>query len=285
MKLFLTGANGQLAQDIWELAEAKGWEVKAFARHQLDITNYTQVKEAINSIKPEIVINCAAYNAVDKAETNWQQAFLVNGIGPRNLAAVCERLKIALVHFSTDFVFNGQKNTPYSIADIPSPLSKYGLSKLLGEQEVTHLTSHYYLIRISWVFGLKGKVEVNFIKKLVSWAKNKKELRIVTDQISCPSYTKDVAKAVLDLIQTDQYGLYHLTNSGYCSRYEWAKFILEQLNWQGKLLPAKSKDFPTPAQRPPFSALDSFPLKHILGYELPSWQEATERFLKRVMSK
>ncbi|MCD6319806.1 MAG: dTDP-4-dehydrorhamnose reductase [Candidatus Desulfofervidaceae bacterium] len=280
MEILITGANGQLAQDIWRLAEAKGWIVKAFVHQQLDITNYTQVKEAITFLKPDVVINCAAYNAVDEAETNWRQAFLVNGIGPRHLATICENLTIPLVHFSTDFVFDGQKNTPYTIADTPSPLSKYGLSKFLGEQEIVRLTHHYYLIRVSWVFGLKGKVGVNFIKKIISWAKDKKRLRIVTDQTSSPSYTEDIAKAVLDLIQTGQYGLYHLTNTGYCSRYEWARFILKTIKWSGELLPAKSKDFPTPAQRPVFSALDSFPLKHILGYELPSWQEATERFLR-----
>ena len=283
MRIILTGANGQLAQDIRAEAEKRGYEVRAFGRQELDITDYNRLKEAISFLRPDVVINCAAYNAVDKAESDWQTAFLVNGIGPRNLACICESLKIPLVHFSTDFVFDGKKGSPYTIADTPSPLNKYGQSKLLGEQEVRHLTPYHYLIRVSWVFGIKGKTEVNFIKKLISWANKYQELRIVTDQTSSPSYTPDLAKAVLDLIQTKRYGLYHLCNSGYCSRYEWAKFVLEKIGWQGNLLPAKSDDFPSPARRPVFSALDPFPLKEILGYLLPSWQEATERFLKETL--
>ncbi|HEC67327.1 MAG TPA: dTDP-4-dehydrorhamnose reductase [Candidatus Desulfofervidus auxilii] len=284
MKLLLTGANGQLAQDIWLLAQKKGWEVMAFTRQALDISNFKQVKEAITTIKPDIVINCAAYNYVDKAEKEWEQALLVNGIGPRNLATICERQAISLVHFSTDYVFDGHKSTPYTIADLPSPLNKYGATKLQGEIEVSHLTNRYYLIRVSWVFGLRGKTEVNFIKKLLLWSKDRDQLHIVTDQISSPSYTEDVAKAVLDLIQTGRFGLYHITNSGYCSRYQWAEWVLKKIDWSGKLFPARSKDFPNSVLRPAFSALDTFPLKNILGHELPSWQEATERFLKQWFS-
>ena len=280
MKILLTGANGQLAQDIWLLAQKKGWEVMAFTRQVLDISNFKQVKEAITTIKPDIVINCAAYNYVDKAEKEWEQALLVNGIGPRNLATICERQAISLVHFSTDYVFDGHKSTPYTIADLPSPLNKYGATKLQGEIEVSHLTNRYYLIRVSWVFGLRGKTEVNFIKKLLLWSKDRDQLHIVTDQISSPSYTEDVAKAVLDLIQTGRFGLYHITNSGYCSRYQWAEWVLKKIDWSGALFPAKSEDFPSSVLRPTFSALDTFPLKSILGYELPTWQDATERFLR-----
>ncbi len=283
MKILITGARGQLARDIVKMGIQKGHEVIPLGHKQLDIVDFTKVQEAISAFNPNVVINCAAYNAVDKAESDWHTALMINGIGPGNLALICHRHRIPLVHFSTDFVFDGRKKCPYTIADIPSPLNKYGQSKLLGEQEVRHLTPYHYLIRVSWVFGAEGKTEVNFAKKVISWAQKGEKLRIVADQISSPSYTPDVAQAVLELIQTGRFGLYHIANSGYCSRYEWAKFILKKMGWTGELCPAKSDEFQAIAKRPPFSALDTFPLKEVIKYQLPDWQEATERFLKEFL--
>ena len=282
MKVLITGAKGQLGQDLQKEIENQGIECIGLGHNDLDITDFGSVKEALEFHKPSIVINCAAYNAVDKAEENWKEVFLVNGIGVRNLAIISEKVKAMFVHFSTDYVFDGEKGKPYTIADKPNPINKYGQSKLLGEEFVKSLHTRYFLIRVSWVFGSGGKEEANFIKKLMKWAKDKQTLKVVDDQISSPTYTVDLAKAVMKLIKTEAYGLYHITNQGICSRYDWAKYVLEKIHWRGKLLPAKSEEFPAPAKRPKFSALDNFPLKETFGYELPYWKDATDRFLKEM---
>lgn len=279
MRLLITGADGQLAQEIIRISALKGYTVTAKNRKELDITDFRAVSEAVSGLKPDIVINCAAYNDVDKAESEWKEAYLVNGIGVKYLAIACAKHNTELVHFSSDYVFNGGKKRPYTIADIPSPVNRYGESKLLGEEMLRSHISHYYLIRVSWVFGV-GKY--SFPLKLMDWAEREKKLRIVDDQVSAPSYTGDVARAVMGLIKTGAYGLYHVTDLGFCSRYEWARFILKGIRWEGELEPAKSTDFPSPAKRPGYSVLDSFPLKETIGYLLPTWEEATENFLKEL---
>jgi dTDP-4-dehydrorhamnose reductase len=160
---------------------------------------------------------------------------------------------------------------------MPAPLGKYGESKLLGEMYVRDLMKRFFLIRLSWVFGMG---EFSFPLKVLQWASKKESLRVVDDQVASPSYTKHLSMAIFDLIRTEAFGLYHITNTGFCSRFEWASFILEKIGWAGKIEPAKSDEFNTPARRPAFSVLDNFPLKETIGYVLPSWQEATEVFLK-----
>lgn len=224
-----------------------------------------------------MILNCAAYNAVDKAETDWRKAYLINGFGPRNLALIANEINATLIHYSTDFVFDGNKGEPYTILDNPHPISKYGESKLLGERNIQYITQKYYLIRVSWLFG---KGNENFVKKIISWSsKNKKELAVVDDQVSSPTYTKDLAKITYDLIQTEAYGLYHITNSKFCSRFEWARHIVDKLEWDGEIKRAKSKDFNTLVKRPEFSVLDNLGTKETVGYNLPHWKDATERFL------
>lgn len=279
MKMLVTGANGQLAKEIIKLSILNSFHVTAKSKEELDITDFAAVFNTLSSIKPDIVINCAAYNDVDAAQTDWQRAFLVNGIGVKHLSISCGENNVILVHFSTDYVFGGFKNEPYTIADRPNPVSKYGQSKLLGEELLKSHLDKYFLIRTSWVFG-EGRF--SFPKKLIEWAYKNKRLKIVDDQISSPSYAVDVANAVIDIIKTGNYGLYHVTNSGSCSRYLWAKFILDKINWNGELESAKSRDFPTTAKRPGYSVLDNFPLKEAIGYFLPPWQDATERFLKEM---
>ena len=279
MKVLITGAKGQLGQDLQKEIENQRIECIGLGHNDLDITDFDSVKEALEFHKPSIVINCAAYNAVDKAEENWKKAFLVNGIGVRNLAIISEKVKAMFVHFSTDYVFDGEKGKPYTIADKPNPINKYGQSKLLGEEFVKSLHTRYFLIRVSWVFGSGGKEEANFIKKLMKWAKDKQTLKVVDDQISSPTYTVDLAKAVMKLIKTEAYGLYHITN-GQASRYEWAEYILKKINWSGRLEKASKDDFNLPAKRPGYSVLDNYGLKETINYEMPDWQDATDRFLK-----
>ncbi len=280
VKIIVTGADGQLGKEFARELNKSDINHLAFDKDSLDITDFKKVNEVIEKIKPDFVINCAAFNDVDGAEKEWQKAFLVNGVAARNLVLACNRNNSVFVHYSSDYVFDGKKGAPYTIADAPGPINKYGESKRLGERNVEHLSERYYLIRLSWVFGENPKA--SFPLKLMERAKTNKTLKIVNDQISSPAFVEDITKATLDLIGSGQYGLYHLANEGFCSRYEWAKYVLEKLKWQGELLPAESGDFETPAQRPRFSALDNFPLKSIISYKLPAWQEATDKFLKRI---
>lgn len=278
MKFLVTGAKGQLAAEIIRTLKERAVEFIAPAEADLDITDAARVFEVIKGYGPDVVINCAAYNAVDAAEAEWRRAFMINGTGVRNLANASQKTGAVLVHFGTDFVFDGTKASPYTIVDSPNPLSKYGESKLLGEMYVRDLTQRFFLIRLSWVFG---SGEFSFPTKVLQWSSKNRKLRIVDDQTASPSYTGHLAKAVLDLIATGAFGVYHMTNAGHCSRYEWARYILEKTGWEGELEPAKSDEFNTPARRPAFTVLENFPLKETIGYELPAWQEATEEFLRK----
>lgn len=321
MNILITGANGQLGQDLQKECDRRGIEYIATdylaggalhvargsqfssdepqttSREQnedstnppirqpanllthLDITDLKYVRETVLRTEPDAIINCAAYNAVDKAEEDWKNAFLVNAIGPKNLAIAANERGIPLMHFSTDYVFDGKKGSPYFVWDEQKPLSKYGQSKLYGEQLVSLLSNRIFIVRLSWVFGVGN---TNFVKKILEWSKGKNELKVVDDQISSPAYTVDLSSAILDLLETEAYGVYHMANTGYCSRYEWAKFILELTGWKGKIFPVRSTDFKTVAQRPAFSAMDTFPLKETIGYELPDWKDATKRFLEEI---
>ncbi|NPD90104.1 MAG: dTDP-4-dehydrorhamnose reductase [Asgard group archaeon] len=283
MRILITGANGQLGQDFQKLFTKKNIEFfpTDFGTdiEDLDITDRDAISKYIQDKKIELIVNCAAYNAVDNAETDKEMAFKINGEAVKNLALEASKSMIDLVHYSTDFVFDGKKGSSYTTDDLPSPLSQYGKSKLQGEHHVINLHTKYFLIRTSWVFGLGN---VNFVKKVINWSKGRTELSIVTDQISSPSYTVDLATATLELIKAKAYGFYHMTNSGVCSRYEWAKYILEQIRWKGELKEAKSSDFQTAAQRPEYSALDNSSLKEIIGYDLPNWKDATKRFLQEL---
>ncbi len=278
--VLITGAGGQLGQDMVHACRQRKISCISADSKTLDITRFPDVMDFVRSHKEiEAIINCAAYNAVDETEQHWRKAFLVNGTGVRNLALAANSLNVPLVHYSSDYVFDGMQNKPYTIIDPPNPISMYGKSKLLGEQYVRDLADQYFLIRVSWVFG---RGNTNFVKKVLEWSKGKNELKVVEDQVASPTYTVDLAKATLDLLTTNLFGLYHITNAGSCSRYAWAQYILDKTGWEGELIPAKSKDFATPAQRPVFSVLDPFGTKESIDYTLPSWQDATDRFLREL---
>ena len=276
MKFLLTGVNGQLGQDFRKLLQENFVDYIAAGSKDLDITSLKSVTKFISTSPVDVIVNCAAYNAVDLAETQWQNAFAVNGLGVRNLALAAKRTGSLLVHFSSDYVFDGDQKRPYTIADHPRPICRYGESKLLGEQFIRDIGSRFILIRTSWVFGRGND---NFVKKVIAWSKNKDEIRVVEDQVASPTYTADLSRVTLDLVKSEAYGIYHVSNSGYCSRHEWAADILGKIGWDGNLIPAKSGEFNSPAQRPPFSALDNYGTPETLGYSLPDWQDATTRFL------
>ncbi|MCD6155554.1 MAG: dTDP-4-dehydrorhamnose reductase [Candidatus Atribacteria bacterium] len=281
VKILLTGAGGQLGQAFQELFEKEGINYCAKKHKDLDITDLQLLREAIRGKSFTHIVNCAAFNDVDRAETEWKKAYLVNGIGVRNLAIVAQEENIELMHFSTDYVFDGQKGTPYTIFDPPSPLNRYGESKLLGEKLLSSLTSKWYLIRTSWVFG-KGKR--NFLYKVLTWSKKQDLLRIVSDEMSAPTYAKDLAWASYLLIRERAWGIYHITNTP-TSRYQWAKYFLEKTGWKGRLEPARQEEFSLPAPRPKFSVLDNFGLRETTGFQMPTWEDATERFVKEEISK
>lgn len=279
MKILITGANGQLGQDIQKLCQQNSIEYVATGSKTLDISNKSEVQHFVKNNPMDAIINCAAYNAVDLAETEWKKAYRVNGRGVRNLAIAANSVDALLVHFSTDYVFDGVTHIPYTIADPPNPISRYGMSKLMGETMVRDISDKFILIRTSWVFG---KGNENFPKKLLSWSENKTELKVVDDQIASPTYTIDLAKATLDVINKKSRGIYHISNSNYCSRYEWAEYILTKIGWNGKLLRGSSDEFNSAARRPAFSVLDNLGTPEILGYSLPDWKDATDRFIKEL---
>ncbi|MDD1715696.1 MAG: dTDP-4-dehydrorhamnose reductase [Methanolinea sp.] len=279
MKILITGAKGQLGQDIQKECGNRGIPFIAADSRALDITDSTQVRAFIRQNAPDMIINCAAYNAVDQAETEWQRAFQVNGLGVRNLALAAREAGAIVVHYSTDYIFDGRKTVPYTIADPPNPLSMYGQSKYLGEQMIRDLADRFFLIRTSWVFGAGN---MNFARKILEWSRGQDILRVVDDQVSVPTYTRDLARATLDLATTGEYGLYHITNSGSCSRYGWAELILGTIGWKGTLITAKSGDFPTPARRPSYSVLDNFGSREVIGHDLPPWETATLEFLNEM---
>lgn len=282
MKYLITGAAGQLGREMSVRIRSRGETVFPFSHSDLDITDLRAVRQCFGEYKPDVVINCASYNAVDKAEKDWKTAYMVNGVGPKNIAIAASEAEIPVVHFSTHFVFDGRKRTPYTIADAPNPLSRYGESKLLGEGEVRSLAGSFLLIRTSWLFGDDGNPAVSFPAKLMEWMNEKKELSIVDDQVSSPTYVPDLVSVTLALLKMKAWGLYHFNNNSWCSKYGWAEYIGGKTGWKGKIHPASTGDFPGGAARPLYSVLDTFPLEEICdGIDFPSWKNAVDRFLQK----
>lgn len=291
--ILLFGSTGQLGQAIVKVCNK--WHINVLCptrkKSNIDITTFVRLQKDIDLgfENIDVIINCAAYNKVDEAEENWKEAFLVNGVGPQNLAIIANEYNIPIVHFSSDYVFDGTKGSPYTIADQPNPINKYGQSKLLGEQMVRDHTDKFYIIRLSWLFGAGGN---NFPNKLLSLAENPPTiingqyiwLPCTKDEVACPTYTVDVSAATIDLINSGIFGTYHMTNIGSCSRYEWAIKILDYVNHKNRSLITRvnRKHFDTKARRPAYSSMDNFPLDQTLGREMPTWQDATERFLKEI---
>jgi dTDP-4-dehydrorhamnose reductase len=277
--ILITGSKGQLGIALQRLFDREGKKYHPVDVQELNIADFSAVREMMCSINPTLVINCAAFNDVDGAEKNWQTAMDVNARGVQNLAVCCEEKSIPIVHIGTDFVFDGTSDRPYTIADEPNPINMYGKSKLVGERFVMSLTRKYWMIRTSWVFG---EGTSNFLYKLFQWSKGKTSLKVVTDQISSPTYAPDLANVIWKLVNEAPFGLYHFRNSNLCSRYEWAEFALREIGWTGTLEPVTTDHFPAPAKRPTYSVLDLYPLTE-LGFEVPTWQDATKRFISEFL--
>jgi len=282
MKYLITGKNGQLAQAFIHQFERQAIDFSAPEETQLDITDYNALIKAVTTYRPDVIINCAAYNLVDKAEQDREKAFAVNATGPKNLAQAAASQKSILVHFGSDYVFDGRKESGlYTESDPVNPLNEYGKSKLAGEQHVLEELDQCLILRLSWVFGA-GKQ--NFIYKLTEWARNNEYLKIACDEFSVPTYTGMVVDITLKAIKQGMTGRYHLTNSGFCSRYEWAKMILNTIGVSKFIRPVTMDSFNLPAKRPKFSAMSNSKLAGNLNADIPSWEESVSSFLRESAS-
>jgi len=282
MKVLVTGSAGMLAKDLIPLVSKRGHEVLAPPEDKLDITNLKVVKDVVDKLAPELIINCAAYTNVDGAEKQEHQALIVNGLGVQNLCLLCQAQDIPLVHFSTDYVFDGTKPSPYTIYDRTNPINAYGRSKLLGEKYVLWLLSKFYLIRTSWLFGLQGK---NFIETMLELGRKQKQVSVVTDQRGCPTWTRHLAEATIALMETGRYGIYHVTNSEPTTWFDFTREIFRLSGIDTEVMPVNSEQYPRPAKRPLNSMLDHFPLKEVTGRDMPSWKEALREYLAQRKEK
>lgn len=278
MKYLITGRNGQLAQAFIKRFEREGIEFLAPDETQLDITDVSKVMKIVEALKSCVIINCAAYNHVDHAEREPEKARAVNAEGPGMLAAAAHTYGSFFVHFSSDYVFDGMKeNGLYYENDITNPLNEYGKSKLAGEKLVWKENRDSLIFRLSWVFG-EGKQ--NFIAKLIEWAKKSEFLKISCDEFSVPTYTDTVVDVTLKALDKGVTGLYHLTNSGFCSRYEWANHILGSMGIRKFIRPVSMDLFDLPAKRPKFSAMSNQQISDLTGVRIPTWKEAVSAFLR-----
>ena len=284
-KYLVTGVNGQLGYDIVkELNERGEYDVLALDKDEMDITDKEQVSKIIKAYKPDVIFHCAAWTAVDKAEELKDVCEKVNVEGTKNIADASIEVGAKLVYISTDYVFDGTKEGLYTEEDKPNPKSVYGQTKYDGEEAVRKNPNHF-ITRISWVFGVNGN---NFIKTMLKLADKYKELKVVDDQIGSPTYTVDLAKLLVEMVETDKYGTYHVNNEGYCSWAEFAQYIMESNGKETKINPVtteeyyEGKDMSKVAYRPRNSKLDKSKLESAGFKRLPSWQDATERYCKQL---
>ena len=281
MKVLVTGVKGQLGYDVVKECEKRGIEAIGVDVEEMDITDAAACERVITEAKADAVIHCAAYTAVDAAEDNEDLCRKVNAEGTRNIAEVCRKLDIKMMYFSTDYVFNGQGERPWEPDDPREPLNVYGQTKYEGELAVQELLEKYFIVRIAWVFGVNGK---NFIKTMLRLGRERGAVSVVDDQIGSPTYTYDLARLVVDMIQTDRYGIYHATNEGLCSWYEFACQIFKAAGMnQVKVTPVDSTAFPAKAKRPHNSRMDKSKLAENGFVPLPSWEDALERYLKEIL--
>jgi dTDP-4-dehydrorhamnose reductase len=276
MKIAITGAGGMLGQALSPCLESRGHETVDLPREDLDVTNYLGVQEVLSNIKNlDLVIHCAAYTKVDQAESEPGLAYLINGYGTENLAVICNKLDVPMLYVSSDYVFDGEQHKPYTPWDSTRPLSVYGKSKLAGETSIGRHMTKFYTVRTSWLYGPHGK---NFVETIISLAEQRKPLRIVSDQIGSPTCTLSLAEVIADLIMTERWGVYHASDDGITSWYEFAKAIVKDPSIE--VIPIETKDMPRPATRPKYSVLDKTSLINTIGRELPSWQDSLNTYLQ-----
>jgi len=283
LKIFLIGADGQLGTDIEKYFTEKGAEVTGLVGlKDIDICDYGSSRRLVMDWGPDLVINTAAFHNVDLCEDEVAQTFRVNVEGVKNIASICREAGIPLMHFSTDYVFDGKKSFPYTEDDCPGPLSIYGISKLGGERVIQSMLDRYYLIRLCGLYGhagCTGKGNTNFVEAMLGLASTKKSVRVVDDQVMTPTSSKDAAGKIFDLVRTGIYGLYHMTNTGSCSWYEFAREIFRVAGMDVEVIPVKSSEFGAKALRPAYSVLDNVNLRKAGIKDMRHWKEALRDYI------
>ena len=280
MKILITGSKGQLGHDLMNELSKRGIEYVGVDVEEMDITDGDACRRVITDAAPDAVIHCAAYTAVDAAEENVELCRKINAEGTKNIAEVCHDLDIKMMYISTDYVFNGEGTRPWEPDDHREPSNIYGLTKYEGEVYIERLVKKFFTVRIAWVFGVNGK---NFIKTMLRLGEERGAVSVVDDQIGSPTYTYDLARLLVDMIQTEEYGRYHATNEGLCSWYEFACEIFRQAGMNDvKVTPVDSSQFPAKAKRPKNSRMNREKLVEKGFTPLPTWQDALSRYLKEI---
>lgn len=288
MKILLTGLDGQLGKQLQPLLSPLG-DLTTLGRETLDLANPDNIYRVIEEVKPEIIVNAAAYTAVDKSESEVELATAVNGTAPGILAGEAEKLGATLIHISTDYVFDGTRSVPYLETDPTNPLGVYGSSKLIGEVAIQNTKAKYVIIRTAWVYGALGKG--NFVKTMLRLGKEREELRVVYDQVGTPTWTGDLGAAISQLIprlNADNFGIYHYTNSGAISWYDFAIAIFEEAEKLGfplkikRVVPITTAEYPTPAKRPAYSVLNCAKISKVLETYPPHWRQGLRQMLKEL---
>ena len=277
MKVLVTGVKGQLGYDVVKELNKRGIEAVGVDIEEMDITDSECVNKVITDATPDAVIHCAAYTAVDAAEDNVEVCRKVNADGTQNIAKVCKELNIKMIYISTDYVFDGKGTRPWEPDDERHPLNVYGQTKYEGELAVQNTLDKYFIVRIAWVFGVNGG---NFIKTMLKLAETRNRLTVVNDQFGSPTYTYDLAKLLVDMVQTEKYGIYHATNEGICTWYEFACEIFKQAGIPVEVVPVSAAEYKAKAPRPENSRMSKDKLEENGFERLPSWQDALKRYLE-----
>lgn len=280
MKVLVTGVGGQLGYDVMKELEKRGIDCCGADRAEFDITDFQATKNFIKAYMPDAVIHCSAYTAVDKAEEEIELCRAVNAEGTENIAKVCKDIDAKMIYISTDYVFPGTGEHFYEPEDSTAPCNVYGETKLEGELAVKRLLEKYFIVRISWVFGINGN---NFIKTMLKLGTSRKELSVVADQVGSPTYTADLAILLVDMVSTEKYGIYHATNEGICSWADFAEKIFVAAGLSVKVNHITSEEYPTKATRPKNSRMSKNKLVEKGFNRLPSWEDAVERYVKLVL--
>ena len=276
MKVFVTGVKGQLGYDVVKELDRRGITAIGVDIDEMDITDGESVDRVIREAAPDAVIHCAAFTAVDAAEEQAELCRRVNVDGPRNIAKVCRELDIKMIQISTDYVFSGEGEKPWEPEDECAPKSVYGQTKYDGELAVQELLDKFFIVRIAWVFGINGK---NFVKTMLKLSENHDTLRVVNDQFGSPTYTYDLAKLLIDMALTEKYGVYHATNEGICSWYDFACAIFKTAGIHMNVQPVSTAEYGAKAKRPANSRMSKEKLTENGFRRLPTWQDALERYL------
>lgn len=280
MRVLILGASGQLGVELAKKYEEDFDDVELYksSSSDFDLSNYHQTKQFILDRSPNLIINCAAYTNVDDCEQHVDLAYKINAIGNRNIVLCANMCEASLVYISTDYVFDGNKSSPYTEFDTPCPLNVYGKSKLTGEQYTKYCQSNFYIIRTSWLYGKNGN---NFVKTILKLAKENSILRIVDDQIGCPTDAKSLAEQILKIIQAGTFGTYHASCNGFCSWYQFASEIIKVSDLDSKIIPIKTEQYPLPAKRPKYSVLDNYILRLESKDIMPNWRDSLRDFLNQ----